>query len=92
MAYKAKIFAIQAFIEGHEPLRSLQLTHVIQPIPSHEYHLIYLFYFILTLWNAPQILHNLQEPVSWSAMSSRKQFPDVPPWRAFLLFLKPHNT
>ena len=48
MAYKAKIFAIQAFIEGHEPLRSLQLTHVIQPIPSHEYHLIYLFYFILT--------------------------------------------
>ena len=64
MAYKAKIFAIQAFIEGHEPLRSLQLTHVIQPIPSHEYHSIYLFYFILTLWNAPQILHNLQEPVS----------------------------
>ena len=63
-AHKAKIFAIQAFTEGHEPLQPLQLTHVIQPILSHESHLIYLFYSILTLWNAPQILHNLQEPVS----------------------------
>ena len=76
MAYKAKIFAIQAFIEGHEPLRSLQLTHVIQPILSHEYHLIYLFLLYSHFVECPS---NTTQP-SGTSFLKRHVFQKTVPW------------
>lgn len=76
---KPKYF-IQAFTEDHEPPSPHSWAHVIQPpFLSHEYHLIYPFYSILTLWNAPQILYNLQEPVSWRVPCLQKTVPQCPP-------------